>query len=95
VARLDLPDVRRDEDLQTSRRGGITRSDHYDVVRSFSEDELFAIAEAALVVSNALERIVARGGDIHSSTVAGFASLLKVGLRPSGRPRDEDSPLSR
>jgi len=81
MPRLDLPDVRRDEDLQTPRRGGQTRSDYYELAQSLPEHELREIAEAALVIANALDLIVKRGGHIHTTTVEGFAQILRGGLR--------------
>jgi hypothetical protein len=87
MARLDLPDVRRDEDLQTSRRGGQTHSDYYELARSLSQQELLEIAEAALVIANALDLIVKRGGEIHTTTVEGFAQVLRGGLRHRGPAR--------
>jgi hypothetical protein len=83
MARLDLPDVVRDEDAHTSRRGAVTRSEFRDRALALEHEQLIDVAEAAFIVANALERI-AHGRDAHPSTLAGLASTLKNGLRGSG-----------
>lgn len=81
MGRLDLSDPPRDEDLQTSRRGGIVRSVYRDLAGGLTQEELVDIAEAAFVVANALETLAPRGGTVHPSTLQNLADILRVGLR--------------
>lgn len=83
MARLDLPDVVRDEDVQTARRGGVTRSEFRDRALALDHQQLIDVAEAAFIVANALERL-ADGREAHPSTLASLASTLQHGLRSSG-----------
>lgn len=83
MARLDLPDVARDEDAQTSRRGGVTRSEFRGRALALKHEHLVDIAEAAFIVANALERL-ADGREAHPCTLASLATTLKRGLRGSG-----------
>jgi hypothetical protein len=84
MARLDLPDVVRDEDAHTNRRGGVTRSEFRDRALALEHEQLIDVVEAAFIVANALERLADGRRDAHPSTLAGLASTLQNGLRGSG-----------
>lgn len=81
MARLDLRDMRRDEDEQTSQAGGVTRSQYRTQAESLEPAKLVDIAEAALAIANALELMSRRRNRAHPSTLQNLADVLRVGLR--------------